>query len=423
MRQELTLMTSHRKSTGVLIVNTYQKNGGAARAAYRIFCGMRQLYPDARYLTLFKDDPDPEIIGLLPGSIRGRLALRLILRDQKPLLDYPRRINSSFTPARHPNSFRIPLSRFRPKLAHLNWLGHGLLRAEEIGQLQCPVIWTLHDAWAFTGGCHYTGGCERYLHRCGRCPQLGSDIDDDISRSLMETKAIAFRNLNLTIVTPSRWLAKMAGDSSLFSKRRIQVIPNGLDTETFRPMDRRAARESLGVAPNSPVILFGAHWLLDPRKGSDLLCQAVARIGMPLTLLTFGEGTLPLENMPHVTLRSLGSLSNDAALAQAYSAADVFVCPAREDNLPNTVAEAMACGTPCAAFDVNGLPDMIDHKQNGWLAKLFDPVDLAEGITWLATQSRPEPLRKAARDKAMSEYSMTAMTERYGKLYAELLAP
>jgi len=225
----------------------------------------------------------------------------------------------------------------------------------------------------------------------------------------------------MTIVTPSRWLAEVARQSSLFNGRRIEVIPNGLDTDTFKPIDHRVARQYLDLPPNEPVLLFGAHWLPDPRKGGDLLSEALSRLDMPCTLLTFGEGQFPLENASRVTVRPLGSLTDNMSLAMAYSAADAFVCSSREDNLPNTVAEALACGTPCIAFDINGLPDMIEHQKNGWLARPFDPADLADGIRWLARHPQPDQLRRAAREKAVSEYSMPLMEERYAALYTDLL--
>jgi len=409
------------KKVDLLFVNTYQKNGGAARAAYRIFCALREHFPSARYLTLFKQDWDLGVIGLFDTSIRGAIAKQLIEFDQIPLRSYPDKQNSFFSPAVYPNPMRIRLTHFRPKLAHLHWVGNGLLRVEEIGKLNCPVVWTLHDAWAFTGGCHYTGDCQLYKQQCGNCPQLGSLRMNDLSHTLMQRKLRAFASLDLTIVTPSRWLGEMAAKSSLFSGRRIEVIPNGLDTDAFKPIDRRTARNYFGIDNNHPVILFGTHWLSDPRKGGDLLCKALSILGMQCTLLTFGEGKLQVEILPMVTIRSLGHFSDNASLALAYSVADVFLCPSREDNLPNTVAEALACGTPCVAFDIGGLSEMIEHQKTGWLAKPFDPVDLAAGIKWLLTHAHPEHLRNAAREKAMADYSITTMTARYSTLYSEIL--
>jgi glycosyltransferase involved in cell wall biosynthesis len=406
----------------ILIVNTYQKNGGAARAAWRTYCGIRTNYPGAAYLTLFRDDWSPGVIGLFNTSVRGAIAQRLVRLDQRPLNAYPDRLSVFFSPAVYPNPLRVPLTRYRPKLAHLHWVGHGLLRVEEIGRLRCPIVWTLHDTWAFTGGCHYTSDCVGFKKECGHCPQLGSSDDEDLSRMLMRRKAKAFRDLNLTIVTPSQWLAKLAERSSLFAGRRIEVIPNGLDTNAFAPVSRTAARAYLRLPDELPVILFGAHWLLDPRKGSDLLCEALSILAKKCTLLTFGEGQLQLSSSHNVRSIPLGNLTDAASLALAYSAADVFVCPSREDNLPNTVAEALACGTPCVAFDVNGLPDMITHKVNGWLASPFDPSALADGILWILSHPNPDQLSRAARAKAVAEYSLDVMSSRYGALYSELLA-
>lgn len=409
------------RDVDILVVNTFQKNGGAARAAYRAFCGIRNRYPAAHYLTLTREDLDPSVSGRLHTSAKGVLAQQFARLDRIPLLFYPKREPATFSPAFWPNPLRTPINRFRSRLVHLHWVGASMLRVEELARLRCPVVWTLHDAWAFTGGCHYARDCEGFKKHCGRCPQLGSRRENDYSRSLMSRKAKTFEKLDLTIVAPSRWLADMARQSSLFADRRIEVIPNGLDTESFKPVNRQAVRQYFNLPPDMPVLLFGAQWVTDPRKGGDLLCEALKRLDSPCTLFVFGQGKLPLENASHVTVRQFGSLADDISLAMVYSAADVFLCPSREDNLPNTVAEALACGTPCIAFDVNGLPDMIEHQKNGWLARPFDSADLAEGIRWLVRHPQPEQLRRSAREKAVSEYSMALMEERYVALYTDLL--
>lgn len=409
------------RDVDVLVVNTYQKDGGAARAAYRTFCGIRTHYTAAHYLTLTKEDLDPNISGRSSASAVGMLVQALARLNKIPLLLYPRRQHVTFSPDFWPNPLRIHLTRFRSKLVHLHWVSAGLLRVEELARLSCPIVWTLHDAWAFTGGCHYTRDCEGFKKLCGRCPQLGSQREDDYSRSLMRRKTRVFEKLDITVVTPSRWLAEMAKQSSLFANKRIEVIPNGIDTENFRPVNYEAARQYLNLSPDLPVLLFGAHSVLDPRKGWDLLWDALQHIERPCTLLVFGEGKLSVEKVPHIIVRQLGRLTDDMSLALVYSAADVFVCPSREDNLPNTVAEALACGTPCAAFDINGLPDMIEHQKNGWLARPFDSADLAEGILWLTRHPQQDQLRRAAREKAVSEYSMAVMGNRYMALYSDLL--
>lgn len=405
----------------ILVVNTFEKNGGAARAAYRTFLGVKRVYPGAHYLNLVKEQLRTDISGRYHWSLKGLLATRLASLDRIPVMRYPNRQPVTFTPAFWANPLRVPLSRFNAKLVHLHWLASSLLRVEELGRLEVPVVWTLHDAWAFTGGCHYAGDCDAYRKQCGTCPHLGSSRDNDLSRALWKRKREAYSRMNLTVVSPSRWLANLARQSSLFAERRVEVIPNGLDTDVFKPIENRVAKAYLGVDRAHPVLLFGAQWLTDRRKGGDLLCDAIARLDFPCTLLTFGEGKLPLAVNERVVVRELGTLSDEISLVMMYSAADVFLCPSREDNLPNTVVESLACGTPCAAFDVNGLPEMIEHRKTGWLAKAFDPADFATGIKWLATHPSPERLREAARDKALAEYSLSVMTERYARLYADLL--
>lgn len=405
----------------VLVVNTFQKDGGAARAAYRTFLGVQRLFPAAQYLNLVKEDLRPDIAGRYHWSLKGLLATRFASLDRIPMARYPNRKPVSFTPAVVANPLRVPLSRFKANLVHLHWVASSLLRIEELGRLKVPVVWTLHDTWAFTGGCHYTGDCDGFTKECGACPQLGSTRDDDLSRTVWRRKQRVYSGLDLAVVTPSHWLADVARSSSLLAGRRVEVIPNGLDTNVFKPIDRRVAKEYLGVDSAKPVLLFGAQWLTDWRKGGDLLCDAITHLDFPCTLLVFGEGNLSLQTDDRVTVRAVGTLKDDMSLAMMYSAADIFVCPSREDNLPNTVAEALACGTPCAAFDVNGLPEMIEHQKTGWLAKAFDAEDLAAGIGWLARHPDQESLRQAARDKALADYSMERMMERYAALYAELL--
>jgi glycosyltransferase involved in cell wall biosynthesis len=414
------VMAPHQE-VDILVVSTHQKLGGAARAAYRTFSGIRNHYPSARYLSLTRADSDPSLIGLLDKSLRGAVAQRFAALDRIPLRAYPERQPVAFSPSFVSNPLRTPLSRFRPKLVNLHWIAQGLMRIEELGQLRCPIVWTLHDIWPFSGGCHHAGDCEGFKNMCGRCPYLGRQKENDLSQALMRRKTATYRQLNLTVVTPSRWLAGIAKESSLFANRRIEIIPNGLDTQIFKPIDRAAARQYLNLEPGRPTLLFGTQWLDDPFKGGDLLIQALHLLKGRFTLLVFGHGLLPLQNTSDLSIRHLGNLTDETALALIYSAADVFVHPSRKDNLPNTVAEALACGTPCVAFATQGLHDMINHRVNGWLARPFDPADLAEGISWLAHHPNPEILRQAARKKALTEYCISQTAAQYAALFAELI--
>jgi glycosyltransferase involved in cell wall biosynthesis len=406
----------------ILLVNAFQKHGGAARAAYRIFESIKRFYPNAHYLTLFKDDARDDISGRRRRSLLGWLADRLSGIESRPVRKYRKESEPRFTPALRANPLGVPIARFKPRLVHLHWLGAGVTSLDELARIEVPVIWTLHDAWAFTGGCHYAGTCTGYQRRCGACPQLASTETDDLSHLVWQRKQQVYKKIVPVIVAPSHWLAEMAGRSSLLAGCRIEVIANGLDLALFKPADRDRARAHFGLPPNETILLFGAHQLNDPRKGGDLLQAALERIDFPCRLVTFGAGALPFAATKYVTVQALPLVDDDAELALLYSAADVFVCPSREDNLPNMVAEALACATPCVAFAVNGIPEMIDHQQNGFLAQPFSIDELVAGIRWIAQHTAPQDLRDAARRKAVDNFDQDKMAERYAALYSELLS-
>lgn len=409
-----------RRKASVAIVNTFQKNGGAATAAHRLFQRVSRADSKAVYFNMVREDLSPNILGLNHWSLRGLLAVRLSVVDRLALLRYPRRQSGTFTPAIWSNPLAPSINSIEADVVHLHWLSFSMMSIKEMESIKVPIVWTLHDCWAFTGGCHYPGDCTRFESSCGACPQLSGGADDDLSRTVFDRKQNSFGSLNLTIVTPSKWLADLARRSSLLANRRIEVIPNGLDTRTFRPLDRAAAKSFLGVDPNLPLILFGAQSLNDKRKGADILVDALKELDFPHILGTFGAGGLPDLGRCSISVRQFGTMRDELSLAVLYSAADVFVCPSREDNLPNTVAESLACGTPCVAFAVNGLPDMIEHQVTGWLARAFDAADLAEGIRWILQEADPQLTRESCRAKALSEYDLDLVTDRYIRLYKEL---
>ena len=283
--------------------------------------------------------------------------------------------------------------------------------------------------WPFTGGCHYSGECDRYTQSCGVCPQLHSNQNWDISRWVWQRKNKAWKNLNLTIITPSRWLADCAKNSSLFEDLRIEVIPYGLDTKKYKPLDKQFARNLLGLPVDKQIVFFGAMSATsDRRKGFHLLLPALQKLSQfqvwqdRLELAVFGASQ-PI-NPPNFGFRThyLGRLNDDISLALVYSAADVFVAPSIQDNLPNTVMEALACGTPCVAFKIGGIPDMIEHEQNGYLAQPFDVEELATGIAWVLEDSeRYHKLCDRAREKVEQEFTLEIQASKYLKLYNEIL--
>ena len=281
--------------------------------------------------------------------------------------------------------------------------------------------------WAFTGGCHYNEGCERYVEACSNCPQLNRSGKNDLSRSVLRRKKKAWGKLDITIVTPSNWLAECAKKSSLFKGWRIEVIHNGLNLNLFKPINKSTAREIWDLPPNKKLILFGAMSATsDHKKGFDLLYEGLKQLAVKYSdkaeLIVFGSSKP--ENPPDFGLpvHYLGRLHDDVSLSLLYAAADVMVTPSRQDNLPNTVVESLACGTPVVAFDIGGMPDMIEHQINGYLSKLFDVSDLTVGINWvLSDENRHKELCLKARGKAVACFDIKKIAKQYAELYEDVI--
>ena len=262
-----------------------------------------------------------------------------------------------------------------------------------------PVVWFLHDQWAFTGHVAYSYDCERWRHGCGSCPYLEEypELHRDRTALLWRWKRRVYARSRLTVVAPSRWLAGLARESPLLGRFPVHVVPNGVDLEVFRPGDREALRRGLGLDAARPVVLWVSADPNDRRKGADL----VSALAGDAKLLTMG-----------------GDVSGEGEAAKRYAAADVLLLPSRLDNLPNTAVESIACGTPVAAFDVGGVPEVVRPGETGALAPLGDVAGLAEAVRRLVGD---EALRRRARSVAEAEFSLELQARRLAELYEGLV--
>ncbi len=411
----------------VLQLNTYDITGGAARAAYRIHTGLRRIGTDSRMLVKYKAGADDSVISTTSEFSRKVLG-KFFHPDLLPLVLYPKGLRIPWGIGWLPNGVLSRIRRESPDLIHLHWICRGFVPIKALRGLKAPIVWTLHDMWAFTGGCHYANGCDAYTRVCGCCPQLSSRLDNDLSRWVRNTKGKAWENVDLTIVTPSRWLAQCARASSLLRDRRVEVIPNGIDTDVFRPQPGRPPEVLAQVQANKKIILMGGiKSNTDPRKGFQFIQPALRKLASEglaeqAELVVFGDRKTARQ--PDLGLKTtyLGHIHNEDVLSGLYACADVFVVPSVQDNLPNTVMESLACGTPCVAFDIGGISDMIEHDRTGYLARPFEVEDLAHGISRIL---RDDVLRKTmseqARTKVEIEFALEKVAARYRSLYDELL--
>lgn len=411
----------------IIFVNTFDILGGAARASYRLYTELKKVGVTSRMFVQSKFSDDASVSCPPPIWRRGISLIRPIL-DTLPLGLYRNRKRIIFSPSILPDRLAYKAAAENPDLIHLHWVCNGFLGIKTLNHFKKPLVWTLHDMWAFTGGCHYNEGCGRYKDSCGNCPQLGSQKQNDLSRWVWRRKKRAWQGLNITVVTPSRWLAECAKTSSLFKGCRVEVIPNGLDTELYKPIDKHIARGIWNLPENKKLILFGAMDATgDKRKGFQyfepaLKTLATSALREKVELVVFGSSKPA--NPPNFGLKThyLGQLHDDVSLALLYAIADVFVAPSVQDNLPNTVMEATACGTPCVAFNIGGMPDMIEHEKNGYLAKPFDHGDLTKGIAWvLENEERWKAMAHRARQKAEDEFAIEKVAKRYEDLYKEII--
>jgi glycosyltransferase involved in cell wall biosynthesis len=407
----------------VLHLSTFDLAGGAARAAYRIHQGLLGIDIDSQLVVQHKQSNDRTVT-----TAESKLLAKLrSIGDGYPLTSYRHR-QQLFSPQWFPDDLVKSIDRFAPDILNLNWVCNGFVPVEALAKFKQPLVWTLQDMWAFTGGCHYTLGCDLYTLSCGNCPQLQSDREADLSRSVWQRKAKAWKNLNLTVVTPSQWMAKCVEASSLFQNVRLEVIPFGLDTNVFKPTDARGARELLNLPQDKQLILFGAIDATgDTRKGFHLLQIALKQLreagwGDRLELVVFGSSKPDRPIDLGFPIHYLGKLQDDLSLRIAYAAADVMIAPSIEEAFGQTASESLACGTPVVVFANTGLADIVDPHQNGYIAEYGNTQDLARGIAWVLEDAERHPrLRSAARAKAEREYAMDVQAHRYQSLFHKIL--
>jgi glycosyltransferase involved in cell wall biosynthesis len=405
-------------------------SGGAGRATLRLHQGLQRIGVDSQILVQLKYSDNKAVLA--PRTTFGKFCAKLKLLehlDALPLKLYPQRKAEDFSLQWLPDRIASKVAQFAPDVVNLHWVCHGYLAIETVAKFNQPLVWFLTDMWPFTGGCHYSQECSRYQKSCGACPLLNSNKKNDLSHWVWQRKAKAWKALNLTIVTPSTWLAQCAGSSSLFQGRQIEVIHPGLDLTRYKPIEQRFARDVLNWPQDKQIILFTALYpTTDRRKGFHLLQPALHSLSKAgwqekLELMIFGlsQPEYPID----VGLKSsyISRLYDDISLAMMYSAADVTVVPSIQESFGQTASESLACGTPVVAFNATGLQDIVEHQKNGYLAQPYQSEDLARGLVWvLENKERYQKLCDRARQKAQQQFSLDIQARRYVSLYRTLLS-
>jgi glycosyltransferase involved in cell wall biosynthesis len=367
---------------------------------------------------------DPTVYAPSTRLGKGLAVLRPAIIDSALKAIYKTENAIIHSPSILPSPRGRKLARGGAQLLHLHWVQNEMIPLTDMGRLPKPAVWTLHDMWAFCGAEHvnWDGRWEKGYRKSNR---PSSERGPDINRWVWERKRKHWQT-PLQLITPSTWLRDCVKRSALLKDWPVTVIPNCIDTALWHPIEQRIARSLLGLPQDVPLMLFGtadangAH-----HKGFDLLQQAlgVLRGEAPgLELVIFGEVAPKAPPRLGFPLHYTGRLHDELSLRMLYNAVDLLAVPSRIDNLPNTAVEAMACGTPVVAFETCGLPDLVIHKSNGYLARSFDPEAFAEGVRWVLSRSQEQGLREAARAHAVSKFSEAVVVEQHLALYQTTLA-
>lgn len=387
---------------------------------------------------LEKHRPAPGVTYLANNFLAEQTAFGRFVAERIYFLPHERdtSVRFQFSPARFGANLNFHPAIQQADVLHLHWINFGFLSLsglQSLFDLGKPIVWTLHDQWAFTGGCHYSRGCTHFLTYCHQCPYLKKPGEQDLSRQVFDQKQTLFAEARIHFTPPSQWLAAEGKRSTLLQRFPFTVIPYAIDQRIFRPIGQTEANARFAL-PNrddnrkgSARLLFGSANVTDTRKGFRFFADALTLLHQQhpeLTpeILVFGKGRSYLFNELPYPVRHLGLLTSEEDIVAAYNAADALVVPSLEDNLPNTVIEALACGTPVVGFRTGGIPEMIDHEETGFLADTGSTQQLADGLVFILTHPNPELLRQNARQSAEAQFSEEVVAQQHIDLYHQLIS-
>ncbi len=391
--------------------------GGAYRAAARISESMSACGIDSQILIRTKrysDTPGTEIFSAPYQKFWSKVknGVNLLLSRGEVVSDY---LGTDIT--------KHPLVR-EADVIILHWVNSFVSygTVELLKKTDRPIIWVMHDMWLFTGGCHVDQNCGGYQHRCGNCPFLKSGKENDISRRNFRRKRAMLAGSDVVLAGPSKWITDCASQSMITQKQRIVRIPNPIDTELYRPVsDKTVLREKYGVPQNKKVILYGAmKATADQNKGYHVLIEALRCIDRKEYMLVIFGNDQKDENIEAlIDTLFMGYVRDEKILIELYNLADVFVAPSRQENYPNSVVEASSCGTPVTAFRVGGIPEIVVHRESGYLAPYGEVKEIAAGIVLCA--ERTEQMGEMARKRITETNSYLETGKRYAELIRELM--
>lgn len=414
----------------VLIINTSERMGGAAIAANRLMDALRNNGIQAKMLVRDKQTENITVIGLKKSLWRIWQFVweRIVIWKANRFKQH----NLFAVDIANTGTDITSLPEFKQaEIVHLHWINQGMLSLKDLQKIFAsgkPIVWTMHDMWPCTGICHHARECNNYQQECHHCPYLyKGGSKKDISYQTFKKKKELYQLAPITFVTCSQWLKERASQSSLLANHTITNIPNPINTNLFKPRNKKDARIKSGLPTDKKLILFGSAKITDKRKGIDyfinscnILAQKHPELIDELGVVVYGKYSEQLKPLVPFQVYPLDYISNEKELVDIYNSVDLFVTPSLEENLPNTIMEAMACGVPCVGFNVGGIPEMIDHLHNGYVADYKSAEDFANGIHWALSEGEYQSLSEQACRKVSTSYSESAIAKRYIEVYNKI---
>ena len=414
----------------VLIVNTSERIGGAAIAAGRLVEALKNNGIKAKMLVREKQTDRLSVIGLNKNwwKVWQFIWERILIWKENRFKKH----NLFAVDIANTGTDITVLPEFQAAdIIHLHWINQGMLSLNDIRKILLsgkPVVWTMHDMWPCTGICHHARECDKYHQECHHCPYIyKGGGKKDLSNQVFKKKKEIYQSAPVTFVTCSRWLKERAGQSALLNGHTIVDIPNPISTSLFKPQNSLTARNKMELPTDKKLILFGSVKVTDKRKGIDyfiesckLLAEKYPEMKEEVGVVVYGKNSECLKSLIPFQVYALDYISNEKDLVNIYNAVDLYVTPSLEENLPTTIMEAMACGIPCVGFNVGGIPEMIDHLHNGYVAEYKSAEDLANGIIWTLSESEYQSLSEEACRKAVSNYSESIVAKKYIDIYNKI---
>jgi len=397
-------------------------SGGAARGAYCIHTGLKELGIRSMILTNSRTTLGDSSVVTINTGLKTRLLAILRGRfESLPLNLYRRRRSEIYSTGFCGYDFTQTPEYKEADIIHLHWINAGFVNIKHLSKVEKPIVWTMHDMWPMTGGCHIAMDCDRYTSLCGKCPRLNSKTRWDLSRFVINRKK-KYLPRKLVPVGISSWLSDKAKTSFLLHSFDLTTIHNTVDTKTFFPVEKSMAREILRVPKDRKIICVAAQNLMDVWKGFGKFLQAIELLDKnEYFLCIMGNCEQSLISQTGFDYKYFGFLQDNISIQLVYSAANVFVAPSIIESFGRMLIEALACATPVVCFDATGPKDIIDHKVDGYKAEPFSFNDLATGIRWVCEHPHPSDLHEAALSKVKKQFDLPIIARQYINLYEKLL--